>query len=52
MRLNTFVGEKANAVNYHIIFSDSLSAQIIEENFLHRLTFAKAQEAVPALEVI
>lgn len=39
VRLNTFVGEKANAVNYHIIFSDSLSAQIIEENFLHRLTF-------------
>ena len=39
MRLNTFVGKKANPVNYHIIFSDTISTQIIEENFLHRLTF-------------
>ena len=39
MRLNTFVGKKANSVNYHIIFSDSLSTQMIEENFLHQLTF-------------
>src|SRR5699024_348366 len=39
MRLNTFVGKKANPVNYHIILSDTISTQIIEENFLHRLTF-------------
>lgn len=39
MRLNTFVGKRANSVNYHIIFSDNLSTQVIKENFLHRLTF-------------
>lgn len=39
MRLNTFVGKKANSVNYHIIFSDSLSTRMIEENFLNQLTF-------------
>lgn len=37
-RVNTFVGKGANAVNYHVIFSDQIPIREIEENFLHRLT--------------
>lgn len=36
-RINTFVGKGANAVNYHIIFSDKVPIQEIEDNFLHNL---------------
>lgn len=36
-RLNTFVGENRRAVNYHILFSDRLSAADIEESFLQRI---------------
>lgn len=38
-RLNTFIGEKAHAVNYHVIFSDDVPIVELEENFLHRLHF-------------
>ena len=38
-RIQDFVGEKAHAVNYHVIFSGDLPIQIIEENFLHNLHF-------------
>lgn len=38
-RLNTFIGEKAHAVNYHVIFSDDVPIVELEENFLHRLQF-------------
>ncbi len=33
-RIPTFIGEKANAVNYHVIFSDRLPIQDIETVFL------------------
>ncbi len=39
LRLNTFVGEDAKSVNYHVVFSNLVSIQDIEENFLHRLNF-------------
>ena len=39
LRLGTFVGRSARAVNYHIIFSASVPIQDIEENFLHQLKF-------------
>lgn len=39
LRLNTFVGNRSHSVNYHVIFSNDLSAQEIEENFLHQLEF-------------
>lgn len=39
-RINTFVGKGANAVNYHVIFSDNVPIQEIEDNFLHKLTIA------------
>ena len=34
-RLSTFVG--SSRINYHVIFSDQLSIENIEENFLHEL---------------
>lgn len=37
LRLNIFVGEKAHSVNYHVIFSDSISPEDIETSFLSRL---------------
>ena len=37
-RINNFVGKGANAVNYHVFFSDQIPIREIEENFLHRLT--------------
>lgn len=39
LRLNTYVGDGKHSVNYHVIFSDKLSVQEIEENFLHQLEF-------------
>lgn len=39
LRLENFVGRNANSVNYHVIFSNDITIQEIEENFLHRLTF-------------
>ncbi|MBP3625156.1 MAG: hypothetical protein J6J05_04900, partial [Peptococcaceae bacterium] len=48
-RLNTFVGDKSHAINYHVIFSDSLSAEEIEENFLNQIVFeydASSQRAL------
>ena len=37
LRLDTFVGKKSCAVNYHVIFSDKVSIIDIEENFLQKL---------------
>lgn len=36
-RIPTFIGRKANAVNYHVIFSDGVSVQDIETVFLNQL---------------
>lgn len=36
-RLNKFVG--TNRINYHVLFSDKISIDDIEENFLHELDF-------------
>lgn len=33
LRLENFVGEKAHPVNYHVIFSNDVGIQDIEENF-------------------
>lgn len=37
LRLDTFVGEGAHSVNYHVIFSDRVSVDDIEQNFLNQL---------------
>lgn len=42
LRLETFVGEKSNAINYHVIFSDSINERTIEECFLQRLELPHA----------
>lgn len=39
LRLDTFVGRDASSVNYHILFSDSVSERAIEQNFLNQLEF-------------
>ena len=39
LRLDNFVGRGASSINYHVIFSDELSLQDIEENFLNQLKF-------------
>lgn len=39
LRLENFVGRNANSVNYHVIFSNDVAIQDIEENFLHQLNF-------------
>ena len=36
-RIPTFIGKKANAVNYHVIFSNGVSIQDIETVFLNQL---------------
>ena len=36
-RIPTFIGKKANAVNYHVIFSAGVSIQDIETVFLNQL---------------
>ena len=38
-RLKTFVGKSAKSVNYHVIFSDKVGIQDIEENFIKALNF-------------
>lgn len=37
LRLNSFVGDKADSVNYHVIFSDQVSTRDIEDSFLSAL---------------
>lgn len=37
LRLETFVGKESKAVNYHVLFSDTVNATDIEESFLRRL---------------
>lgn len=37
MRINSFVGKKSDPVGYHVIFSDEVSIDDIEENFLHKV---------------
>lgn len=37
LRLNTFVGKGADSVNYHVLFSDKVSVQDIEECFLNQI---------------
>lgn len=39
LRLDTFVGRDASSVNYHVIFSASVSERDIEQNFLNQLEF-------------
>jgi ribosomal protein S7 len=39
LRLDTFVGEGASSVNYHVIFSNSVLEREIEQNFLNQLEF-------------
>lgn len=39
LRLSTFVGNGAHSINYHVIFSDKVPIQEIEENFLFQLKF-------------
>ena len=39
MRTDNFVGKGAHAVNYHVIFSNTLSPEDIEECFLNSLQF-------------
>lgn len=48
-RLDKFVGEGAKSVNYHVIFSDKVPIQEIEDNFLHQIQF---QTGVGALKPI
>ena len=36
-RLNTFVGEKAHSVNYHVFFSDKFPVERIESEFLGKI---------------
>lgn len=39
LRLDTFVGKGSSSVNYHVIFSASVSERDIEQNFLNQLEF-------------
>jgi len=39
LRLETFVGSKEHSINYHVIFSNTISIQEIEDNFLGMLEF-------------
>lgn len=39
LRLDNFVGRGASSVNYHVIFSSSVSERDIEQNFLNQLEF-------------
>ena len=38
-RLNKFVGERDSSINFHVIFSDEVTIENIEQNFLQRLEF-------------
>ena len=42
LRLDKFVGENSKSVNYHVLFSDSVPIQDIEENFLNQLKFRQS----------
>lgn len=44
LRLNTFVGKDANSVNYHVIFSNTVSIQDINDNFIQQLKFNQDAE--------
>lgn len=44
LRIDTFVGDKS--INYHVIFSDEISVNDIEENFLHRLTIKQTDNFI------
>ena len=48
-RLDTFVGEKSHAVNYHVLFSDEVSITTIEENFLHQVKIPYDSDSMPPL---
>ena len=37
LRIDTFVGKGSHSVNYHVIFSDKVSVDDIEQNFLQQL---------------
>lgn len=39
LRLNIFVGHNPHSINYHVIFSNTVSPQEIEANFFGRLAF-------------
>lgn len=39
LRLDTFVGNNTHSVNYHVIFSNSVPVQEIEDNFLYQIKF-------------
>ncbi len=43
-RLDSFVGEKSHAVNYHVLFPDTISASDIESNFLSQLSLVYGGE--------
>jgi ABC-type enterochelin transport system ATPase subunit len=40
LRLENFVGKNASSVNYHVIFSNDVKIQEIEDNFLHKVEFS------------
>ena len=40
-RLNTFVGEKAHSVNYHVFFSDKFPVERIESEFLGKIEISR-----------
>jgi hypothetical protein len=42
LRLNAFVGQGARRVNYHVIFSDLVSPDDIENHFLSNIHFQRA----------
>ena len=42
LRIDTFVGNHAHSVNYHVIFSDEIPIQDIEENFIQKLSFVNS----------
>jgi ABC-type cobalamin/Fe3+-siderophores transport system ATPase subunit len=39
MRLNCFVGRDCENIDFHVIFSDEISVEVIEENFIKKLEF-------------
>lgn len=45
LRLDKFVGKNSKSVNYHVLFSASVSVQDIEENFLYQLKFRQGAGA-------
>lgn len=44
-RLDTFVGRNRASVNYHVIFSDTVSLTDIEENFIQSLQLTNAPDS-------